>query len=287
METQTESSHIRVLAQGRAEGHGARKLPFLLLPRLPMEVFDPQRHGRYSGLAARSGGSLPFRNAQNAGKDARVVGVIKDTGPLPLFYAAKAAREVALIPREEDCHALWDKYGMMSHIQEHSRKVADLAVAIARFGKEQGADVCPESVLAAGLLHDLGKTYSILHGGDHAQLGAAWIMRETRNALVAQAVLYHVHWWWEDILEECVYNDELFNIFVLIYADKRVMHDTYVKIDDRYTDLQKRYGKTEQARIRIEASRVQGKTIEAVLSRRLGVQLNEYIADSRRLVKRA
>ena len=286
MEIQS-NTHMRVLAQGQAEGHGARKLPFLLLPRLPMEVFDPQRHGRYPGVAPRPCDYPPLQNGLDTGGDARIVGAIKDTGPFPLFYAAKAARDVALIPREEDCHALWDKYGMMSHIQEHSRKVANLAVAIASFAQERGADVCPEAVLAAGLLHDLGKTYSILHGGDHAQLGASWVMRETRNSLVAQAILYHVHWWWDDILEECVHNDGLFTIFALIYADKRVMHDTYVTIDDRYADLQNRYGKTEQARIRIEASRVQGTTIEAVLSRRLGVQLDEYTTDSRRLVKRA
>ena len=278
---------MRVLAQGKAEGHGARKLPFLQLPRLPLEVFDPQQHGRYQGLAPRPGEGWDVEHVPPLGGDARIVGAIKNTGPLPLFYAAKATRDAVLIPREEDCHALWEKYGMMSHIQEHSRKVADLAVSIAQHAKEQGADVYPEAVLAAGLLHDLGKTYSILHGGDHAQLGATWVMRETRNAQVAQAVLYHVHWWWEEILEECVYNDEFFPIFTLIYADKRVMHDTYVNIDDRYTDLQNRYGKTEQARTRIEASRVQGKTIEAVLSRRLGVQLDEYTTDSRRLVKRA
>ena len=32
---------------------------------------------------------------------------------------------------------------------------------------------------AAGLLHDLAKTYCIRHGGSHAQLGAAWVLEAT------------------------------------------------------------------------------------------------------------
>ena len=44
-----------------------------------------------------------------------------------------------------------------------------------------GFDVCPATVRASALLHDIAKTYCIRYGGSHAQLGAAWALSETHN----------------------------------------------------------------------------------------------------------
>lgn len=203
-------------------------------------------------------------------------------GQTPLSRAARAYPGLTLIPRVEDCETLWDNYGMLDNIREHSRKVADLAWAIALAAEQKGLAVRPDVVRAAGLLHDLGKTYSIAHGGSHAQLGAAWVMRETRNAPLAQAVLFHVYWPWEERTDE----DTLLLVFAIVYADKRVKHDTYVDLDDRFADLVLRYGSSEFIRSRIQMSLEQGKRIEAALSRRLGIHLHEHTADNGRLVKR-
>jgi hypothetical protein len=143
-------------------------------------------------------------------------------------------------------------------------------------------EVNPDAVLASGLLHDLGKTYTIAHGGSHAQLGAAWVMRETRNAPIAQSVMFHVHWPWEERMDD----DSLFLVLSIVYADKRVRHDAYVSLDERFADLIDRYGVDAFTRSRIELSLQQGKRIEAALSRRLEVHLHEHTADNGRLVKR-
>ena len=97
---------------------------------------------------------------------------------------------------ERQCSRLWDKYDMMPHIREHCRAVAGVAVEIVRRAEERGA--VPEGrpltvplARAAGLLHDIAKSYTIRHGGSHAQLGAAWVREETGNPLLAQAVLFH------------------------------------------------------------------------------------------------
>lgn len=206
--------------------------------------------------------------------------------PLPLFLAAKQNPGTTFIPRTEDCRALWDRYGMPQHIRAHSELVADMALALALKASSLGMRVIPEVVYAAGLLHDLGKIHSITHGGDHGQIGASWVMRETRNGIIAQAVLFHVHWPWEGRLQECVENDDHFTAMAVLYSDKRVKHDGWADLDDRYADLTVRYGVTDHARRRIEESRLQGKSVEAALSRRLGVPIHEYTAHRGRLVKR-
>ena len=237
--------------------------PFHLYPPAPMEVFDPDKH-------------LASLSRSHAGPSGAPV-------LLPLNVATKLHPKLLLIPRAQDCHALWDQYAMLDNIRAHSALVADMAHAIGLEAKKRGMDVSLEALLAAGLLHDLGKTYTIAHGGSHAQLGASWVMRETRNGPIAQAVMFHVHWPWPD---EWLDDERLLLTAITLYADKRVKHDAFVSLDERFEDLHVRYGISEYARERITASHLQGKHVEAALSRRLGVELHEYIADSGRLVKR-
>ncbi len=187
------------------------------------------------------------------------------------------------VPDQEECRALWDKYAMPERIREHSRVVAGFAQAIAALAEQAGAKIHLPSVLATGLLHDLGKMYSISHGGSHAQLGGAWVRNETRNPYLAQGVIQHVRWIWE--VDASV--DAWLPSFCIIYADKRVMHSSVVNCEERYADLLERYGHTESARERITLSHRQGLDIEAALSRRIGVNLHEHTYDNGRLVKRA
>jgi hypothetical protein len=187
------------------------------------------------------------------------------------------------IPTREECRALWDKYAMPDHIRAHSTVVAEFAACLARMLAERGADIHVPSVLASGLLHDLGKFHTIKHGGSHGQLGGAWVMNETRNPLIAQGVLHHVRWPWA--IDETV--EPWLLAYCIIYADKRVMHDMVVTPEERYEDLLMRYGATEDAKKRITSSHNQGLEIEAALSRRVKVNVNEYSFDSGRLVKRA
>lgn len=239
-----------------------RGLPVLAIAPAPVELFDPSRH-LARPLLSHGGPSGA-------------------TEPLPLAVAARLHPELLLIPRREDCDALWERYAMLDNIRAHSEKVAGLAYALALCARERGLKVNPGEALAAGLLHDLAKTHTIRHGGNHAQLGAAWVMRETGNGPVAQAVLTHVFWPWAEDAD----NDAFFIALALLYADKRVMHDSYVQLEERFEDLLVRYAVNDYVRARVERAHEQGKRVEAALSRRLGVSLDEYTADSGRLVKR-
>lgn len=197
----------------------------------------------------------------------------------PLAFARNPSWSV---PGDAECAALWDKYAMPEHIRAHSRVVAEFASALAEKAEQEGADVHVPSVRACGLLHDLGKIYTVRNGGSHGQVGGAWVVSETRNPHIAQGVLHHTRWPWN--VDETV--DSWLLSFFIIYADKRVMHDTVVSPEDRFADLLERYGHTEDAKKRITRSHQQGLDIETALSRRLRIPLHEYTLDSGRLVER-
>ncbi len=194
--------------------------------------------------------------------------------PQPYFEADA----IWFAPNRAGCVRLWNKYKMLDNIREHSTQVAHIAHSLALCAEKQGVAVRPHWVLASALLHDIAKTYTIEYGGGHAQLGAAWVMAETGNPALAQGVMHHVYWPWAVDVERC------FLPMAVIYADKRVRHDTIVSLPERFEDLLARYGKTEEICTHIRAAFVQADTIEKTLENRLGVALHECSFDSGRLV---
>lgn len=171
------------------------------------------------------------------------------------------------VPGEGGCLALWDRYDMLPNVRDHSLVVARVATALAERGAARGLDLNVAEVRASALLHDLAKTYTIHYGGNHSQLGAAWVMEETGNPLIAQGVAHHVFWPFEldaerDFLPLCV-----------LYGDKRVAHDHVVGMDERFVDLMERYGSSEAIRARIQATHDQGRLVERLLGELLEVDL--------------
>lgn len=183
-------------------------------------------------------------------------------------------------PDAEQCFGLWNKYEMLENIRRHSLMVASIAAGLAEKAEARGMDVDVCSCRAAGLLHDIAKTWCVKHGGSHAIIGASWTVQETRNYAVAQGVLLHVHWPWRLPEGDAICCLPIF----VIYADKRVRHDQFVTLDERFDDLITRYGKTASARDNIRKSHEQAKQIEMALSRQLGWHLNEDSFDRWRLV---
>lgn len=184
------------------------------------------------------------------------------------------------VPDEAACTALWDKYAVPGHIRAHSRLVAQIARSMAERAEALGAAPrgMADAVWASGLLHDLGKLYCIEHGGNHAQVGAAWVRAETGNPLLAQGVLHHV--WWPFDVDPARH----FLPLAVLYADKRARHDAPVSLGARFTDLFERYGKTAYSRQRITQSLEQSRAVEHTFSELLEVRLNACSFDSGRLV---
>jgi putative nucleotidyltransferase with HDIG domain len=173
------------------------------------------------------------------------------------------------VPDEAACVRLWDRYAMPPHIRAHCRAVCGVAEEIARRAAALGRDVSSDTVRAAALLHDIAKAYSIRYGGGHAHLGAAWVREETGNQALAQAVLFHVSWPWEEGML-APWNNPLRLPLIISYADKRVRHDQVVSLEERFADLQNRYGTTAQYHASIFRNQKQAVRLEKALFSLLG-----------------
>ncbi len=182
------------------------------------------------------------------------------------------------IPTRAECTALWNKYRMPEHIRAHSEQVANVAIALAELGVQRGLDVSIESIASSALLHDIAKAYTIEFGGDHAWIGGSIVLSETGNPYVAQGVVHHVHWDWPVDSELC------FLPLAIIYADKRVMHDSVVSLNERFEDLVVRYGRNDRIIANIMKAKVLAEQIERAFSEQLGISLHEYSFNSRRMV---
>ncbi len=175
---------------------------------------------------------------------------------------------------------------MLPHIRRHSALVAAVATQLAELAVAAGHQIAPDMpphdtvrlVRASALLHDLGKTYCIAHGGNHCQVGAAWAMECTSNPRLAQGVLHHVYW--PGPLDPQAH----FVPLAVSYSDKRVRHEEIVSVEERFTDFLHRYGHTPQSREHIHRTWRQARELENILSHYLGVPLHEYPFDCRRLV---
>lgn len=185
------------------------------------------------------------------------------------------------VPTPEQCATWWDRHLMPEHIRRHSTMVGEVAGAVAAMARRDPAmrDVVnPDEVLASGLLHDLAKAYSIGYGGQHAVLGAAWVMELTGNPAIAQGVMHHVWWPWRADPRRH------FLPLAVLYADKRVRHDAVVSLGARYSDLFERYGRTPSIVERIKASLAQARAVEEALGKLVGEDLHACDFGGRRLV---
>lgn len=199
---------------------------------------------------------------------------------VPIPYYSFDALPTWTVPTVEECEQLWDTYAMMSHIRDHSRQVAALAVALAQRAADRGMQVDVAAVRAAALLHDIAKSFSIIHGGSHAQIGAAWVVAHTQHQGIAQAVRFHVHWPWDLPADTRVCSLPFF----VLYADKRIMHDQCVSLCERYEDLLYRYGTSEKARVGIALSHQQGLNLERALTVQLDWDIHACTLNCGRLV---
>lgn len=165
------------------------------------------------------------------------------------------------IPTIGECFRLWQKYQMMPHIKAHCLMVARVALTLAKRFAKAGYPIREDLVLASALLHDIAKSYTIYFGGDHAILGCAWVMQEVQNPLIAQAVLAHVIWFFDEG-EQAIEKNPCTLANLISYSDKRVQHDKLVTLSGRFEDLLKRYGTTEEKRRLININYAQSQKIE-------------------------
>ena len=158
-----------------------------------------------------------------------------------------------MYPDRKTCLQMMDHYDMLPNIREHSIMVADLAIIIGRELNKNRTGLDLDLIEAAALLHDITKTESIKTGENHSKSGGERL-RNLGHHRIAEIVEQHVI---PDKIEGNISEEE-----VVCYADKRILHDKIVSLDERFEYLLKRYGKNEKTDGFINETRIKLLIIE-------------------------
>ncbi len=172
------------------------------------------------------------------------------------------------IPSENECYELMHSSGMLENIFRHSVQVMRVSMALAGALREP-ALIDADLVQAGALLHDIAKTRTIHTGEMRHDLIGGRIMRDLGFEDVARIVESHVFF---DGFEP---RGPLEEREIVFYADKRVMHDRIVSLDDRVDDLVNRYGSTQ----RIVDLIIENKQFVLDLERKLQTHLSAAIEE--------
>ena len=139
------------------------------------------------------------------------------------------------VPSMDECYELIRRYDMLENIIRHSEQVMNVAMALVANLRDPRV-VQASLVQAAALLHDIAKTMTIGSRELRHDLIGGRMMREMGYDAIAEIVDSHV------VFEGFRPEGDLEERELVFYADKRVMHDRIVSIDDRVDDLVRRYG---------------------------------------------
>ena len=145
-----------------------------------------------------------------------------------------------MIPTREECLRLMGVYGMLENIMAHSLEVAKVALFISTELNKRGERISLDLVEAASLLHDLTKTECLKTKEDHAKTGSQ-LLKGKGYKRVGEVVGQHI-WLEKEDDPLSISEEEIVN-----YADKRVMHDRIVSLEERFNDLKERYGRDREA----------------------------------------
>jgi uncharacterized protein len=156
-----------------------------------------------------------------------------------------------------ECRRLMAARGMLPNIWAHSLRVRDVALALGARLVAAGVPLHLPLVEAGALLHDIAKTACLANGGQHAQVGAQWLL-ELGYPAVAEIIREHVWLSRHPAAPWPLREVELVN-----YADKRVCHDQIVSLPARFADLRRRYGRSADILARLDRNERRSLALEA------------------------
>jgi len=173
------------------------------------------------------------------------------------------------IPSRVECDELMARHSMLPNIMEHSIQVMNVSLAITD-NLKSGVLINRDLVIAAALLHDITKTKSLETKEPHDVSGGV-LLRELGFPSTADIVEQHV------IIHNVDLEGRLEEREIVYYADKRVLHDTIVTIEERLNDLIQRYGMTEELRNLILINRSQVLAVERKIAGFMAIDLHYAI----------
>ncbi len=139
-----------------------------------------------------------------------------------------------MIPDLEASFSLLRECTVPVHIVNHSVMVARASLVLGEAVSAAGRQQDFALLAASGVLHDIAKFATLETGEDHARAGADWLEARGLKA-VARVVGQHVRL-------ELNLHKPVDEVELVFYADKRVQHEKIVTLEQRFIDLQCRYG---------------------------------------------
>lgn len=165
------------------------------------------------------------------------------------------------IPNEQECAELLAKYDTPVHIISHSRKVAQVGCLLGIGLVGQRDHPLNLALLGAScLLHDIGKYPCLVDGAGYHDIRGEEILQAEGYPAVARIVVQHV------VLRGSK-DDPIREEHIVFYADKRVVHDKVVSLEERFIYLAETYAKSNAAaewllRMKADCTRLEKRIFE-------------------------
>ena len=167
-----------------------------------------------------------------------------------------------MIPSREQCFKLIEKYHVPKNIVKHSLTVNKVATYLAKQLIAKGEKVNYELVDRASLLHDIAKH---MKGDNHEEEGYKILKNE---GLKEVALIVRKHSLFSVLSEKD--KPVTWEEKIVFYADKRVIEDYIVGLEERMNYLKKRYGKSQEILRKIEESKLLTRKIEKEIFCKIG-----------------
>jgi uncharacterized protein len=159
------------------------------------------------------------------------------------------------IPSKNDCFQLMCRMQMLENIVAHSIQVCRVGLCLTDHLKHNGIQIDEQLVQAASLLHDITKTRSFKTEENHAQTGGQ-VLTDIGYSEIGDLVRQHVS------LDDYSEGKKISEAEIINYADKRVLHDRIVSLDERMRYIQERYGTRPEHKQRIQLLWKKTRTLE-------------------------
>jgi uncharacterized protein len=159
------------------------------------------------------------------------------------------------IPSKNECLRLMCEAQMPEHIVAHSLQVCRVGMCLVAHLKSHEIALDARLVQAAALLHDITKRRSFETAENHALTGGQFLT-DLGYVEVGNLVRQHVR------LDDYSEHQSLSEAVMINYADKRVLHDRIVSLEERMNYIVSRYGKNPELQQRIQMLRGKTKVLE-------------------------
>jgi putative nucleotidyltransferase with HDIG domain len=145
---------------------------------------------------------------------------------------------------KNECLQLMCDMRMPAHIVAHSIQVYRVATCLTDHFTSKGNHLDGQLIQAAALLHDITKSRSFNTAENHALTGGQ-ACADLGYPEIGDLVRQHVR------LDDYSNPKAISEAVIVNYADKRVLHDRIVSLDERMRYIQERYGTQPQHKHRI------------------------------------